>query len=73
MKKEVIFEKKDIADISNKNESILPDKDKESAVNAQVLESDSVHVKSTNYLWIIPFVIVILGSVIAIRKYFNFR
>lgn len=73
MKKEVIFEKKEIADSSNKNESIILDKDKESAVNAKILGSDSVHVKSTNYIWIIPFAIVIVVLVIVIRKYFKFR
>lgn len=73
MKKEVIFEKNDIADTSNKNESIIPDKDKESAVNAKVLESDSVHVKSTNYIWVMIFVIMILVLVNVIRKYFKFR
>lgn len=73
MKKEVIFDKNEIADNSGKNESVILDKDNESAVNAKVLESDSVHVKSTNYLWSIPFVIVIIASVIVIRKYYKFR
>jgi hypothetical protein len=70
---EVIFEKKENEDSSNKNESIIQDKDKESAVDAKVLESDSVHVESTNYLLSIPFVIVIIVSVIVIRKYYKFR